>query len=121
MVQQLISAVVRPHSSLALLLITSVLISRLTVPLQGRKKACVCDFQSCNQNSYYAIMNYDDSMAVFSFVALTAKLSFLILPNETPAQRRVLFSAESGAAAQHLESPKRRFATMDKSNKMPYL
>lgn len=71
-VQQLISAVVT-HSSL---LITSVLISQLTVYLQGGSKACLCDCQSYNQNSYY-VMNYTYSAVALSTVGFSGKLCAL--------------------------------------------
>lgn len=72
-VQQLISAFVT-HSSL---LMTYVLISQLTVYLQGGSKACLCDCQSYNQNSYYVVMNYTYSTVALSTVGVSGKLCAL--------------------------------------------
>lgn len=66
------------HSSaVSLLLITSVLISRLTVNLQGgNSEARLCDCQSYNQNSYYVIINYAYSVVTLSPAGLCSATFF---------------------------------------------
>lgn len=56
-VPQLISAIV---TNLASLLITSGLIGKPEVRLQGGSKTHLCDCQSYNQKDYYVVMNYAD-------------------------------------------------------------